>query len=169
MATTTTQREHSRENPPDLHHVNTWQLEKEGRKWGLILGAITAVYLLIVNAIFADLPLGLRFAKHLIIIPVLWIATSKYAASVPEGEAFKGEISLMFRIGAWATAVLATTNIILSAINPDIGFEQFMNEGNTFGDAMMNSFFIAMETLVFVMIIGFVFLQYYKGKGSPED
>jgi len=75
----------------------------------------------------------------------------------------------MFRIGMWATIVIALLNIILSAIDPDLGFEQFLNDNESFGDAMMNSFFVAMETLVFVVIIGFVFMQYYKRGGPPED
>ncbi len=129
-----------------------------------------SAYLLVVNQLFDDLPISIRFAKHLFIIPVVWLATKSYAESIYSGEeVFKTEIGLMFRIGLWATAVIAILNISLSAFNPQWGFEQFLNDNTTFGDAMMNSFFVAMETLVFVVIIGFVFMQYYKRGGSPED
>lgn len=161
----------TQENPPhlDTPAVN-FNVDKEGRKYGLLLGALVSAYLLIVNQIYGDLPMSVRFAKHLLIIPIVWYATKQYAEAIYSGNGvFKAEIGLMFRIGMWATALIATLNIILSAIQPEWGFEQFLNDNNTFGDAMMNSFFVAMETLVFVIIIGFVFMQYYKRGGSPED
>lgn len=162
----------TKENPPHLSEppAPAFNVAKEGRKYGIALGLVMSVYLSIVNQLYAELPIGIRFAKHLFIIPIAWYATKTYAESIYAGkEVFKTEIGLMFRIGIWATAVIATLNIALSAINPSLGFEQFMNDNNTFGDAMMNSFFVAMETLVFVVIIGFVFMQYYKRGGSPED
>ena len=170
MAQTTSPTTH--ENPPHLDEpaAYNFNVDKEGRKYGILLGVLVAVYLSIVNAITVELPLGLRFAKHLLIIPVVWYATKQYAEAIYSGnQVFKAEIGLLFRIGAWATIVLALGNILLSAISPSLGFEQFMNDNTSFGDAMMNSFFVAMETLVFVLIIGFVFMQYYKRGGSPED
>ena len=160
------------ENPPhlDAPATSSFNVPKEARKYGIILGLFMSAYLLIVNLVYPEVPIGVRFAKHLLIIPVVWYATKTYAESIYSGqEVFKTEIGLLFRIGLWATAVIATLNLVLSAINPELGFEQFLNENNTFGDAMMNSFFVAMETLVFVIIIGFVFMQYYKRGGSPED
>ncbi|THH41594.1 hypothetical protein [Neolewinella litorea] len=161
----------TRENPPHLDTpAANFNVDKEGRKYGLILGAAVSIYLLIVNQLFVDLPMSVRFAKHLLIIPIAWYATKQYAEAIYSGnDVFKAEIGLMFRIGVWATGLIATLNIMLSAISPELGFEQFLNDNNTFGDAMMNSFFVAMETLVFVVIIGFVFMQYYKRGGSPED
>ena len=160
------------ENPPNLDAPASpsFNVPKEAKKYGIILGLLMSGYLLIVNLIYVDVPIGVRFAKHLLIIPIVWYATKTYAESIYSGqEVFKTEIGLMFRIGLWATAVIATLNMLLSAIDPNLGFEQFLNDNNTFGDAMMNSFFVAMETLVFVVIIGFVFMQYYKRGGSPED
>ena len=160
------------ENPPHLESPQAfdYDVNKQGRKYGVILGILVAVYLLIVNAVFGDLPISVRFAKHLLIIPVVWYATKEYAAAIFNSNSiFKAEIGLLFRIGVWATIVLAVLNISLSAIDPRLGFEQFLNDNTSFGDAMMNSFFVAMETLVFVVIIGFVFMQYYKRGGSPED
>jgi hypothetical protein len=147
-----------------------FDVAKEGRNYGIILGVVMSVYMLIVNQLFDELPMSVRFAKHLFIIPIVWVATKKYAEAIIEGNhIFKAEIGLMFRIGLWATLVIAVLNITLSAFSPQLGFEQFLNDNNTFADAMMNSFFVAMETLVFVVIIGFVFMQYYKRGGSPED
>ena len=157
------------DNAPDLDNHSYVNLDAMGRNYGITLGVLTAAYLLLVNALTGDLPLGLRFAKYLIIIPVVWAATSKLYAATPDGEAFKTEIGLLFRIAMWSVVTVAVLNIILSSISPNLGFEQFMNESDSFGDMMVNSFFVAMELLVMVMIFGFVFMQYYKGKGSPED
>lgn len=160
------------ENPPDLNAPTAYDfnVDKQGRMWGVILGLSVSVYLLIVNQLFDDLPVSVRFAKHLIIIPIVWISTKKYAEAIYGSHGiFKAEIGLLFRIGAWATIVIAILNITLSAFSPQLGFEQFLNDNTSFGDAMMNSFFVAMETLVFVVIVGFVFMQYYKNGGSPED
>lgn len=160
------------ENPPNLSApaAHDFSVDAEGRKYGIILGLAVSVYLLIVNAVYTELPTGIRFAKHLLIIPIVWYATKRYAEAIyGNKEVFKAEIGLMFRIGMWATIVIALLNIILSAIDPNLGFEQFLNDNESFGDAMMNSFFVAMETLVFVVIIGFVFMQYYKRGGPPED
>lgn len=162
----------ARENPPHLEQPAAFNFDvnKEGRKYGIILGLLMSAYLLIVNQVYGDLPLGVRFAKHLLIIPVVWYSTKQYAEAIyDQGQIFKAEIGLLFRIGMWATAVIALLNIMLSAISPTLGFEQFLNDNTSFGDAMMNSFFVAMETLVFVIIIGFVFMQYYKRGSSPED
>ena len=163
------QRQTALDNNPDLTKISSSLLDRMGRSYGIILGVLTAVYLLLVNALTGDLPMGLRFAKYLLIVPVVWAATSKLAAMTPEGEAFKVEMGLLFRIAMWAVGTILTLNIILSSINANLGFEQFLNEGDTFGDMMVNSFFMAMETFVMVMIFGFVFMQYYKGQGSPED
>ncbi len=160
------------ENPPhlDTPKALNYNVNKRGMRYGVILGLAVSIYLLVVNALFGDLPISVRFAKHLLIIPIVWYATKEYADAIYDSNSiFKAEIGLLFRIGAWATVVLAVLNISLSAFNPEWGFEQFMNDNTTFGDAMMNSFFVAMETLVFVVIIGFVFMQYYKRGGSPED
>ena len=162
----------AKENPPHLDAPgnSSFVVAKEGRKFGIILGLAVSVYLLVVNQVYGDLPIGVRFAKHLLIIPIVWYATKSYAESIFSGqEVFKTEIGLLFRIGIWATGVIAVLNICLSAFDPKLGFEQFLNDNTSFGDAMMNSFFVAMETLVFVVIIGFVFMQYYKRGGSPED
>ncbi|WP_116124541.1 hypothetical protein [Lewinella sp. IMCC34183] len=162
----------TQENPPHLDKpaAFNFDVDKEGRKYGLILGAAVSAYLLIVNQIYGDLPMSIRFAKHLLIIPVVWYATKQYAEAIYRGgEIFKAEIGLLFRIGMWATGLIAVLNIMLSAISPTLGFEQFLNDNTSFGDAMMNSFFVAMETLVFVIIIGFVFMQYYKRGSAPED
>ncbi|PPK86346.1 hypothetical protein CLV84_3272 [Neolewinella xylanilytica] len=162
----------AKENPPhlDAPASSSFNVSKEGRKYGIILGLLVSVYLLIVNQLYVDVPMSVRFSKHLLIIPIVWYATKTYAESIYRGqEVFKTEIGLMFRIGIWATAVIAVLNISLSAFNPELGFEQFLNDNTSFGDAMMNSFFVAMETLVFVVIIGFVFMQYYKRGGAPED
>ncbi len=154
---------------PKLDNVAYLNMDKMGRNYGIVLGVITSLYLLLVNAVTADLPLGLRFAKYLLIVPIVWMATSKVNDATPEGEEFKLEIGMLFRIAIWAVITLTVLNIILSSISPSLGFEQFMNESDSFGDMMVNSFFVAMETFVMVLIFGFVFVQYYKGKGSPED
>ena len=161
------------ESPPDLDTPRAFDfnVDKEGRKYGIVLGLAVAIYLTVVNLIFAEeLPLSVRFAKHLLIVPIVWIATKRYAEAIYGSHGiFKAEIGLLFRIGVWATIVIAVLNLTISAFAPEYGFEQFMNDNDTFADAMMNSFFVAMETIVFVIIIGFVFMQYYKGGGSPED
>lgn len=162
----------SHENPPQLNAPTTvpFDRDKEGRNFGILLGVVMSVYMIAVNAIYAELPMGVRFAKHLLIIPIVWIATKRYADAIAQnGEIFKAEIGLLFRIGMWATAVIALLNLVLSAIQPAWAFEQFMNDSETFGDVMMNSFFVGVETLVFVIIIGFVFMQGLKRGGAPED
>lgn len=162
----------ARENPPQLNTppAINFDRDKEGRNFGILLGLLMSTYLFIVNLVYVELPLGIRFAKHLLIIPVVWYATKRYAEAITEGnEIFKAEIGLLFRIGLWATATIAALNILISAFEPEYAFEQFMNDNDTFGDAMMNSFFVAMETLVFVMIIGFVFMQGFKRGSAPED
>jgi len=141
-----------------------------GRKYGIILGVLTALYLVVINVISGGetLPLGLRFAKHLIIIPIVWMAVSAYAATLPDGRIFKNELILLGYIAAWSSITLAVLNVMYFAFT-STSFEQFMQEGETLMGVMINSGFIIFETVVFVMIIGFIILQAYKGKGSPED
>ncbi len=141
-----------------------------GRNFGLGLGFMTAFYLIILN-VFAqagDIPTGLRFSKHLLIIPVVWFAIDAYAKRLPEGRKFKRELGLIGRIAAWASLTIAVVNIVFFAFF-GTSFEQFMHEGEALFDVMVNSGFLIFETVVFVMIIGFVILQAYKGSGSPED
>jgi len=165
-------------NPPRLNTdaVSSFDKSANGRNYGIVLGVLTVIYLVIINLLSDGgdpevgfgVPMGLRFAKHLLIIPVVWIAVATYAKSLPEGRAFKNEIGLLGRIGIWAALTVALGNIALFAITGN-GFEQFLQEGGTFMGVMITSGFLIFETVVFVMIIGFVIMQAYKGKGSPED
>ena len=164
-------------NPPKLHNdaLSTLDVSSSGRNYGIVLGVLTSVYLIIINLTMGEghedgvgIPMGYRFAKHLLIVPVVWIAINAFAKSMPEGHAFKGGIGFMARIAIWAAATVAVLNVVIFAVT-GISFEQFINEGQTFLTAFLNSGLLLFETAVFVMIIGFVVLQYIKGKGSPED
>lgn len=138
------------------------------RSYGLLLGGLTAVYLIMLNFLSGEVGTGARFAKHLLIIPVIWIAVSAYANKLPEGRAFKRELEYLMWIAVWSAGTIALINIAFFALAGQ-SFEQFMQEGETLAGVMINSGFLMFETLVFVMIIGFVILQGFKGKGSPED
>lgn len=151
-------------------NYNISQAKIYGRNFGIGLGLITALYLIIINLISGgnELPLGLRFAKHLLIIPVVWMAIDTYAKSLPEDKIFKRELALLGRIAAWSSGTIALANIVFFGLTAT-SFEQFMQEGETLMGVLANSGLLIFETLVFVIIIGFVILQAYKGKGSPED
>ncbi len=156
-------------NEPDLGvNIKNSLSNKYAWTFGLMLGILTALYLVILNLSIEDPSTGFRFAKHLFIVPVVWLAISAYSKQVPEGKAFKGGFGLLLKLGMWAAGVVAILNILFFGL---IGtsFEQFMQEGDTLAGVLINSGFLVFETLVFVMIIGFVVLQAYKGKGSPED
>ena len=164
-------------NPPELNSdaYSKVNVPKLALRWGIILGVVIAVYLTIINAFYGDgpgehgnVPLGLRFAKHLLIVPVLWFTMSSYAKTLPEGHVFKPEIGLIGRIALYSSLTLALANVLIYAFT-GWSFEQFMQEGETFMGVMINSGFLFFETSVFVMIVGFFFLQAYKDGGSPED
>ncbi len=158
-------------NPADIYPDQPQNFsETIGRNFGLILGVLTAVYLVILNLMSGngDIPTGLRFAKHLLIVPVVWLAVAAFAKRLPKGRKFKRELGLLLRIAVWTALVIAVINIAFFGIFGS-SFEQFMQEGETFFGVMVNSGFLIFETVVFVMIIGFVILQAYKGAGSPED
>lgn len=159
------------ETPP---HVQTsdgsFNVAVFSRNYGVMLGLTTAFFLIILNLLTGerDVPLGLRFAKHLIIIPFVWFAVSSYAVHLPEGRAFKKELGMLGRVAAWSAITITLANILFFAFT-FTSFEQFMQEGETLLGVMINSGFLIFETLVFVMTIGFVILQAYKGQGSPDD
>lgn len=165
------------QNPPHLQNDELSSLNKNiiGRNYGLLLGVLTAIYCTIIN-LTTDMgaeegfgvPLGLRFAKHIFIVPIVWIAIASYAKTLPDGRIFKDELGLLGRIAVWASAVIILANILLFAIR-GFGFEQFLEEGGSFMSVMVTSGYLLFETVVFVMILGFVILQAYKGSGSPED
>lgn len=158
-------------NPPNIHvNENGFHVQAVGRNYGLALGVVTAIYLIAINFIYSatDLPLGLRFAKHLLIIPVVWMAIAAFAERLPEGRKFKQELGLLWRIAAWSAVTLALANILFFAVT-FTSFEQFSQDENTLFSVLLNSGLLIFETSVFVMIIGFAILQAYKGKGSPED
>ena len=159
----------TREGQPQLTHHDPFNTDRAGRNYGLVLAALTAVYLSLMNLIFPEVPIGIRFAKYLIIVAVVWVAVKSYADASSEEDIWKGEFTFILKIAMWAIGGLATLNVILSSINPQLGFEQFMNDGETFGDMMVNSFFVAMETFVMVVMAGFIFMQYYKRGSDPED
>lgn len=167
----------TKNNPPHLHadRAAPVSLATLGRNYGVLLGILTSVYLIVINLIMDggvesnfDVPLGWRFAKHLIIVPIVWMAVSSYAKALPEGRKFKSELGMLGYVAVWSALVLAVVNILFFAIT-GTSFEQFMQEGETLMGVMINSGFLIFETVVFVMIIGFIILQAYKGGGSPED
>lgn len=156
-------------NQPDLS-INSDNSLSNKYAWtfGLLLGGLTALYLVVLNLATGSPSTGLRFAKHLLIIPIVWLAISAYSKQVPEGKAFKNGLGLLLKLGVWAAGVIAMLNILFFGL-VGTSFEQFMEEGDTLAGVLMNSGLLVFETIVFVMIIGFVVLQAYKGKGSPED
>ena len=163
MATTTT-----RTNPPDLQDHSGFDTSSHARTYGIVLGVAMAVYLMVLNFTMGDIPLGLRFAKHLLIIPVVWYAAADYAKRLPKGKVFKAEITYLMMLAAYAGITLVLLNMVVFMIFGE-SFEQFMQEGNTFAGSMINSGFLFFEVVVFVMTVSFIFLQAYKGPGSPED
>ncbi|OAV45415.1 hypothetical protein [Lewinella sp. 4G2] len=164
MATTTT----PVHNSPDLTDHTSYDIKGHARKFGIILGVLTAVYLIVLNLIYGEIPLGMRFAKHLIIIPVVWYAAADYAKRLPEGKVFKAELTYLLKLAGYAGLTLFAANIVTFMVSGN-SFEQFMQEGDTFAGMMINGSFLFFETVVFVMIFAFIVLQGMKGKGSPED
>ena len=163
MATTTV-----KDNPPKLKNYSNFNVSAHARNYGIILGVATAIYLIIINLIYGEVPLGLRFAKHLLIIPIVWYAAADYAKRLPEGQVFKAELGYLMRLAGYAALALIAVNILVFMVTSS-SFEQFMEDGNSFAGMMINSGFIFFETVVFVMIVSFIVLQGFKGKGSPED
>ena len=156
-------------NEPDLSIKRSNSLfNKYAWTFGLALGVLTVLYIVILNLATDSPSTGLRFAKHLLIIPIVWIAISSYSNQLSEGKALKSELGLLLRLGLWAGGVIAILNILFFGL-VGTSFEQFIQEGDTLAGVLINSGFLVFETLVFVMIIGFVILLAYKGKGSPED
>lgn len=156
-------------NQPDLSIDSDNALSSRyARNYGVILGVLTSIYLIVLNLSMDEPSTGLRFAKHLIIIPVVWLAIDAYSNRMPEVTAFKSKLGLLFKMGLWTAGVIAAFNIACHLLL-GVGFEQFSHDEITAGAVLVDSGFVMFETLVFVMIIGFVILQAYKGKGSPED
>lgn len=139
------------------------------RKFGIVLGVATAVYLVIINLIYGEVPLGLRFASHLLIIPVVWYAATDYAKRLPEGQIFQAEIGYLLKLAGYAAITLFALNVLAFMVSGQ-SFEQFMQEGETFAAVMINSTFLFFETVVFVMVVAFITMQGVKGKSSsPQD
>jgi hypothetical protein len=165
-----------KQNTPKLNldAKSSFDVVGSARNYGILLGVITSVYLLIVNLSYAgseeevSVPMSLRFAKHLFIIPVVWLAISSYSKTMEKGHVFKGGVGLLTRVGLWTALTIGALNLIFYVVTGS-SFSQFLNKGETFLSATVNSGFLLFETMVFVMIIGFIILQAYKDRGSPED
>lgn len=140
------------------------------RKFGIILGVATAIFLIIANLVYKnDVPLSLRFASHLLIIPVVWYAATDYAKRLPEGQIFQSEIGYLLKLAGYAAVTLFALNVLMFMFTGH-SFEQFMQEGETFAAVMINSTFLFFETVVFVMVVAFITMQGLKGKSSsPQD
>ncbi|TXF88581.1 hypothetical protein FUA23_14025 [Neolewinella aurantiaca] len=167
----------SKTNPPKLHNdvLSSFDTASASRNYGIVLGLITSAFLIVINMIYGgnggdqlSVPLGIRFSKHLLIIPVLYLALRSFARTMPKGHIFKGGLILLCYIAVWTAATIGLANLIFYLATSS-SFEQFMNEGADFLSATINSGLLIFETVVFVMIIGFVILQGLKDKGSPED
>jgi hypothetical protein len=96
------------------------------------------------------------------------MAITTYAKTMTKGHIFKGGLELFARIAMWAALTIGALNLAFFLITSS-SFEQFLNEGETFLTATVNSGFLIFETVVFVMIVGFIILQAFKDGGSPED
>lgn len=157
-----------KDNPPVLDVQSNYPFFKEGIKYGVIIGLIMAAYLFLLNAITDDISTVFKMIKNLAFIPFIGLALNAYKKALPQGKIFKDGFMLIALIGVVAGGTLAAANVIVSLIIPEISFQQFMNEGDSVGDVLMNSFFLATESFVFAMVIGFAFLQFLKDGGSPE-
>lgn len=158
-----------KDNPPALEVKTNYPFFKEGTKYGVIIGLIMAGYLFLLNAVTNDIDTIFKVLKNIVYIPFIGLALFAYKKALPKGKIFKDGIKLTALIGVISGATLAVANIVVSLIAPEISFQQFMNEGDSLGDVLINSFFLATESFVFAMIIGFCFLQFLKSGGSPED
>ncbi len=155
-------------NPPKTRVHDGFSIARRGRNYGIIVGVIMAVYLLIINATMADPGVRINLVKHLAYIPILGIALNAYKRHLPDGKIFKDGIQLGAYIAGTAAITLIVCNIVLSLISPQFSFQQFLNEGNSFADVMINSIFVGMEVFVFGMIITFIYLQFMKDD-KPAD
>ena len=158
-----------KDNPPVLKVKTNYPFFKEGTKYGVIIGLIMAGYLFLLNATTNEIDTVFKMLKNVAFIPFIGLALFAYKKALPEGKIFKDGIKLTALIGAISGVTLAAANVLVSLIAPEISFQQFMNEGDSVGDVLINSFFLATESFVFAMIIGFCFLQFLKSGGSPED
>ncbi len=156
------------QNPPDLDDHTSFDVSKHARNYGVMLGVAIAIYLLIINLVFEEVPTGMRFAKYLFIIPVVWVAALDYAKRLPPGKVFKAEIGYLMRLAFYAAATVIVLNLLMFTVSGQ-SFDQFMQDGETFAGAMINCGFLFFETVVIVMAVSFVFLQAFKTGGSPED
>jgi hypothetical protein len=157
------------ENPPTLKVKTNYPFAKEGNKYGVIIGLIMAAYLFLLNATTNDIDTVFKMLKNLAFIPFIGLALFAYKQALPEGKIFKDGIKLIARIGVVSGLTLAVANIIVFLLIPEISFQQFMNEGDSIGDVLINSSFLAGESFVFAMTIGFCYLQFLKSGGSPDD
>lgn len=158
-----------RENPPVLEvDEHNFPFLTTGIGTGVIVGIIMGIYLAIINAASDDPPTGLTFLKHIAFIPFIGMALKRYKRALPTGKIFKDGAKLGFFISLAASFTIMAVGVILWMISPDLSFEQYMNEGNSFADVIVNTSFLGLEVFVFGMIITFCWLQFIKDV-KPAD
>ncbi len=165
----TRHRTHFHENPPQTsaseHGFRFW---KVAISYGVLGGVLMGLYLLLLNMASDDPSSWLKFSKHLIMIPIMGVVLKQYKAHLPEGKIFKDGIKLSAAVATLAAFTLIIFDHILWFVAPEISFEQFMNENNSYADLFINDSYLAVETWVFTMVTGFVWLQWIKDAKQPD-
>lgn len=136
---------------------------------GSAAGLVMALYLLLVEFIFADgVSSFVKLGKYIFMVPLFYFALRAYKARIPKGKIFKRGIVYGAAMSAAAGLVIMGLAVLFQLLFPEVETSQYLREVDTPEEEIALDWILIFETFVFGMVITFIILQGIKDPREAE-
>lgn len=144
---------------------------RKGIGGGLIAGAGMGLYLFIIEALFGEPSMAVKFSKYFILAAVLGYFLVQTRKQTRDRLFFKRGALLGLLISVVSAITLIAINSFAVLVGSEIAFDKFNVDSSTIGNSLLVDGVLFFEIIVYGMILSFIWLQYLKGytEGSAEN
>ncbi len=142
---------------------------KLGRNQGLKLGALMAVFLILVQIIFNPENVGyVKPGKYLIMLGMFYSTLITYKKGLERGQIYRKGFVLGIYMSAVAAITLVAILTGLQFVFQSFDFSKFFQTVDTTAEMIIFDWILLLETFVFGIIITFILLQGLKDTSIPK-
>ena len=139
-----------------------------GTRWGIFAGLGMTLFLVGLQLLSFNDVVALKFAKYIFL--AIFVMHGLSSQKTFMGKYYRFQDGMM--MGGWITlisaATLAAMNLLLFAWTDTLAFDKFTETGTNLADTLTISGVLFFETLVFGMILTFIWMQFIKPKRGQQ-
>lgn len=136
---------------------------------GIISGVVMSIYLFLINAAAEFPSYGAKIFKYFFLGGFLTWALVRLSRVTRPGIFVKRAVAHAAWISGLTAVLVAIANLIFHSINPDWGFEKFVNSDGSGLTAIAYSGIQFFEIFAIGMIIALILIQFLKGRTSENN